>query len=95
MASAAALAYLPASGDDWAWALLGLTPIQALELLVPCLLICWLMCEALFYGLMLVVHRRLDVLTLPERYVWIGGRLGLKVFFLSCFPKEHQACLPP
>lgn len=93
MASAAALAYLPASGDDsWAWALLGLTPIQALELLVPCLLICWLMCEALFYVIMLVVHRRLDVLTLPERYVWIGGSHDLN---LSYSPKEHQACLPP
>ena len=90
MASAAALAYLPASGDDsWAWALLGLTPLQALELLVPCLLICWLMCEALFYVVMLLVHRRLDVLTLPERYVdWRESRLENCLPF--SFPKSTK-----
>lgn len=87
MASAAALAYLPASGDDsWPWALLGLTPIQALELLLPCLFICWLFCEALFYIVMLLVHRRLDVLTLPERYVWVGESHG----FISSYHSMHQ-----
>jgi hypothetical protein len=71
MASAAALAYLPPSTgeqeDAWPWALFGLSSVGAQELILPFLIFCWLLCEGLFYLVMMLVHRRLDVLTPPER----------------------------
>lgn len=100
MASAAGgLRYLPvqsmpAEGDAWPWAL-------TVELVIPFLLLCWLLCELVFYGFSLYLHSQLNKLTPPERCVhphcmttksgWGLTHLGL--LFLGSGVDAMRACV--
>lgn len=88
MASAAGgLRYLPAhsmpeAGEGGAWPSWVLT----VELVIPFLLACWLLCELAFYLFSQYLHYKLDKLTPPERCVQTrrcdeGLWVGLKVAF--------------
>ncbi len=72
MASAAALRYLPAHSvpDEecaWPWALLRRSTVELL--IIPFLLVCWLLCELVFFLFSRYLHWKLDKLTPPERCV--------------------------